>query len=576
VTDYLGWSRPRVVAVLLAGIPLMAAYCLLAQWPLWTSGKHVLVAADLLVTVTFFATAVFVYAEPGHRLTGTALAAAALVWPLNWVNEWKAGPLPLIAALEGPLYGLLAVWALLRYPAPWPRRWQDATAFGVVVAVQLIACLQVVTSLPQWHHLPPGTVWLAWWPGMRAYHVSQGIYNYGIVPVAAVAVLALVVRLSRLTGPDRRIMRPVRSAIVASGIGTAATGTAIALHSAATDALSAVEAVVLVSVPLTFLIAAARRWLAQEWVPKLIRELAFCSSPGSVQDALRARLADPELRLLYRVGDGYVDIDGAPVPGPPAEGVSVITGPSGAAQVVLLTTSLILARYRDAAHAAARAAVLAIENTSLQVSISASIRQVAESAERLAAAVDAERRSVRGAVARICAAELTALADLLGGLAGDDGSADFPGELAVAGDLLSLTETDLTLLGAGLGPAGLARLGLGELLQDAARRLRPEISVSVLDEPLEARLRTAAYFVLSELMTNAVKHAPGSPVAVSAARDGSELVLEVRDGGPGGADPAGSGLRGIAERVAELSGSLVITSPSGAGTTVVARLPAGA
>ena len=75
-------------------------------------------------------------------------------------------------------------------------------------------------------------------------------------------------------------------------------------------------------------------------------------------------------------------------------------------------------------------------------------------------------------------------------------------------------------------------------------------------------------------MTNAVKHAPGAPVSVSAALDGPELVLEVSDGGPGGADPAGSGLRGIAERVAELSGSLTIRSAPGAGTTVEARLPA--
>ena len=574
MTHYLGWSRPRVVTALLAGAPLMAVYCLVAQWPLLTSGHLGLGVGDLLVTVFFFATAVFVYAEPGHRLTGATLAAAALVWPLNWVNEWKAGPLPLIAALVGPLYGLLAVWALLRYPAPWARRGHDVTAFAVVVAAQLIACLQVVTSRPQWHGLPAGTPWLAWWPDRTAYQVSQWVYDYGIIVIAAVAVLALATRLGRLSGPDRRIMRPVMAAIIASGLATAAVGVALAAHSPAMDALSALEAVVLVSVPVTFMIAAARRWLAREWIPRLIRELASCSSPASVQDALRVGLDDPELRLLYRVGDGYVDVDGAPAPGPPGDGAAVITGPAAASQVVLLTTSLILARYRDTAHAAARAAVLAMENTSLQVSISASIRQVADSAERLAAAVNAERRTVRGAVAQICAAELAALAEALGALPADGGSTDFPGELAAAGDLLSRAQTDLIRLGAGLAPDGLTRLGLAELLEDAALRLRQEISVSVPDEPLEAGLRAAAYFVLSELMTNAVKHAPGAPVSVSATLDGPELVLAVSDRGPGGADPAGSGLRGIAERVAELSGSLTILSAPGAGTTVVARLPA--
>ena len=243
------------------------------------------------------------------------------------------------------------------------------------------------------------------------------------------------------------------------------------------DALSALEAIVLVSVPVTFMIAAARRWLAREWIPRLIRELASCSSPASVQDALRDGLADPGLRLLYRVGDGYVDVDGAPAPGPPRDdpGITVITGPAAASQVVLLTTSLILARYRDTAHAAARAAVLAMENTSLQVSISASIRQVADSADRLAAAVNAERRTVRGAVAQICAAELAALAEALGALPADGGSTDFPGELATAGDLLSRAHDrpDAARRGPGAGrpdPARARRAARGRGRCGCARR----------------------------------------------------------------------------------------------------------
>ena len=569
------WSRRRVTAALLAGVPLVVACCLAAQWPLWTSDMIGLATANLLVSVSFYVTSVFVAAEPGQRLTGAVLAAAALLWPLNWVNEWHAGPLPLIAALEGPLYGLLAVWALLRYPAPWPRRRYDVIAFVVVAGIQLIACLQVVTSLPQWHGLAPGTTWLAWWPGRTAYAVSQEIYDYGIIVVAIAGVLALVIRLARLNGPDRRIMRPVMVAIVASGIATAATGLALALGSPAVDTLSTLEAAVLVSVPFTFMIAAARRWLARELVPKLIRELASCSTPASVQDALRRTLADPALRLLYRVDDGYVDVDGAPAPGLPRDDpdVTVITAPPSAAYAVLLTANLVLSRYRDTVYAAARAAMFAMENTSLQATISASIHHVAQSARRLASAVDAERRGVRGAVADICAAELAALADHLGALVDSGGTADFPAELAAAEDLLSRAETDLTLLGDGLGPAGLTRLGLAGLIETAARRLSPEIAVSVCDEPPTAGLRAAAYFVLCELMTNAVKHAPGSAIAVSATLDGPELVLEVSDDGPGGADPNGAGLTGLRQRVEALDGKLTVTSPAGGPTRVEAVIP---
>ena len=83
------------------------------------------------------------------------------------------------------------------------------------------------------------------------------------------------------------------------------------------DTLYTLEGIALIGVPLTFLIAAARRWLARERIPRLIRALDSCANPKDVQHALRDALTDPSLRLLYRVGDGYVDTDGVPQPGLP-------------------------------------------------------------------------------------------------------------------------------------------------------------------------------------------------------------------------------------------------------------------
>jgi signal transduction histidine kinase len=97
--------------------------------------------------------------------------------------------------------------------------------------------------------------------------------------------------------------------------------------------------------------------------------------------------------------------------------------------------------------------------------------------------------------------------------------------------------------------------------------------VSVTGEPLEDNVKVGVYFILSELMTNAVKHAPGSAIAVRAAMKGAELVLEVTDTGPGGANPLGSGLRGVAGRVSDLSGSFTISSPPNDGTRVLILLP---
>ena len=87
-----GYARRAVLTALLAGVPLAGLYCVAAQWPLWEPATAGLAAVNLLVTVSFFATGVFVSAEPGHRVTGTVLIIAALLWPSNWVNVWLAAP----------------------------------------------------------------------------------------------------------------------------------------------------------------------------------------------------------------------------------------------------------------------------------------------------------------------------------------------------------------------------------------------------------------------------------------------------------------------------------------------------
>ena len=96
-----------------------------------------------------------------------------------------------------------------------------------------------------------------------------------------------------------------------------------------------------------------------------------------------------------------------------------------------------------------------------------------------------------------------------------------------------------------------------------------EVPDERLPEPVEA----AAYYLIAEALTNVAKYARASTVRVAVARDGSVRV-EVADDGVGGADPAGgSGLRGLADRVEALGGTLEIHSPPGAGTTLRVRMP---
>jgi signal transduction histidine kinase len=91
---------------------------------------------------------------------------------------------------------------------------------------------------------------------------------------------------------------------------------------------------------------------------------------------------------------------------------------------------------------------------------------------------------------------------------------------------------------------------------------------------LPDRVEVAAYYVVSEALTNAAKHAQASGVLVEVVvRDGA-VELEVRDDGVGGADPQhGSGLVGLRDRVEALAGRLEVTSPAGGGTTLRATLP---
>ena len=93
---------------------------------------------------------------------------------------------------------------------------------------------------------------------------------------------------------------------------------------------------------------------------------------------------------------------------------------------------------------------------------------------------------------------------------------------------------------------------------------------------MDASIESAAYFVVSEALTNVMRHAHASHVSVTVQRGNSILALEVRDDGSGGASiEAGTGLRGLADRVAALDGRLLVESPSGSGTLVRAELPCG-
>jgi signal transduction histidine kinase len=134
---------------------------------------------------------------------------------------------------------------------------------------------------------------------------------------------------------------------------------------------------------------------------------------------------------------------------------------------------------------------------------------------------------------------------------------------------------ELQALSRGIHPGILSRGGLGAALRALTRRSPTPVDVHIATESrYPEQVEVAAYFVVSEAMANAAKHARASNIEISLAEGDGVLVLSVQDDGIGGADPTkGSGLVGLTDRVEALGGTIRVDSPDGRGTRVIAELP---
>jgi PAS domain S-box-containing protein len=146
--------------------------------------------------------------------------------------------------------------------------------------------------------------------------------------------------------------------------------------------------------------------------------------------------------------------------------------------------------------------------------------------------------------------------------------------LAGAREELTYALEDLRELARGIHPAVLTDRGLGAAVDALVARSPLPVEAEVEQLTLPAAVEAAAYYVVAEALTNVVKYANASSASVRIAREDGVLAVSVGDDGVGGADPmSGSGLRGLADRVAALDGSLSVASPQGGGTAVRAEIP---
>jgi signal transduction histidine kinase len=140
---------------------------------------------------------------------------------------------------------------------------------------------------------------------------------------------------------------------------------------------------------------------------------------------------------------------------------------------------------------------------------------------------------------------------------------------------LSGVAEDLQEFSRGIHPAILSRGGLGSAIRTLARRSAVPVTIdAAIDRRMPESAEVAAYYVVSEALTNVAKHAEASEVHVSSTAEDGHLLLVIRDDGIGGADSrSGSGLTGLTDRVEALGGRLDITSQAGKGTTLHVKIP---
>jgi signal transduction histidine kinase len=146
--------------------------------------------------------------------------------------------------------------------------------------------------------------------------------------------------------------------------------------------------------------------------------------------------------------------------------------------------------------------------------------------------------------------------------------------LRLASDELGAAQTELRDLARGLHPVALSERGLRGALESLTVGSEMSITLDIAADDLPENVELAAYFIVSEALTNARRYSGCKTVSVRVAPAADVLLVEIEDDGAGGADPgSGTGLRGLTDRAAALGGQLEVDSPRGAGTRVTARLP---
>ena len=400
--------------------------------------------------------------------------------------------------------------------------------------------------------------------------------------VIVVTIGLLAVRLARASRPQRRAVIPVLLAGIAALIALAGSVVAGAAGMPDRDAFSRIAGYTFAVVPVAVLVAFLQRQLARGAVAGLVVELGEPRAAVGLAEALSRTLGDPSLSVGYwfPAEARYVDSEGQPIELPPPGGGRMATVVErGGQPVAVLIHDPALQHNAELVESVCAAAGLTLENERLQAELRARLADLQASRARLVEATEAERRRIERDLHDGTQQRLVSIAMSLGllELKMPMGVAQARPIVREARESLTAALAELRELTQGIHPTILTERGLPTALDELCRRAALPAHLQLdLDGRLPDRVETAAYFVVSEALTNTAKHSHASEVRVTAARAGEVLIIEVADDGIGGATVGGgTGLRGLTDRVEALGGTLTVTSSLGRGTVLRAEFPCG-
>jgi len=571
VSDPQTFNRVRALLIFIAGVIGVAMLVGTAQEaPLTLS-----TVLQVLVGWSFVACGTFIWARrPANRL-GRLMIIVGMLWLLGRTLTLVPSPLVYTAGLW-----LTDLWApafalfLLSFPTGRLTSRADLAIVGiflfVTVPLEFLWFLFLV--------LDNGLNALGIAPNESAAHVIDTIQRYLISLGSVLLVIALGRRWLRSSGPVRRQMTPVLVGAVAILLQSASwiflsSGTRL-------EPLAALIYLAQIAVPIAVLFVMLQSRLARAGVADLVVELGQTPTPARLRDALANALGDPSLQVAYwaPAQERFVDAAGEPmVLTEDGTGQAVTMLERNGVREAAIIHDAILLEDPGLMASVSSAMRLAVENDRLTAEVEAQLQEVRASRARIVEAGDLERRRVErdlhdGAQQRLVSLSLEL--QVARRALGEDGDPAVRRSLDRASEEALAALAELRDLALGIHPLILTESGLGEAVESLADRTSVDVEVDIGSERYSPAVEGAAYFVISEALANVTKYAKATKATVRVKALDDHVSIEIDDDGIGGADPrSGSGLRGLADRLAALDGSITIVSPAGGGTRISAQIP---